>query len=144
MGTGSFPGVESGRGVTLTPYPLPVPWSWKSRAIHLLPLWGVQPVQSLSACKRSALFLLLYIQCSRISLRVRLLESFPGQCSFVLVRVTCRWWWWRSRALVESYRKGKTEVLLEKNSSQSQFVYHASHMGWPGIELKPQWWESGD
>jgi hypothetical protein len=27
MGTGSFPGVESGRGVTLTPYPLLVPRS---------------------------------------------------------------------------------------------------------------------
>jgi len=25
MGTGSFPGVKSGRGVTLTPYPLLVP-----------------------------------------------------------------------------------------------------------------------
>jgi len=38
--------------VTLTPYPLLVPWSRKSRAIHLLPLWAVQPVQSLSACTR--------------------------------------------------------------------------------------------
>ena len=27
MGTGSFPGVKSGRGVTLTPHPLLVPWS---------------------------------------------------------------------------------------------------------------------
>jgi hypothetical protein len=25
MGTGFFPGIESGRGVTLTPHPLPVP-----------------------------------------------------------------------------------------------------------------------
>jgi hypothetical protein len=31
MGTGSFPGVESGRGVTLTPHPLLVPRS-KNRA----------------------------------------------------------------------------------------------------------------
>jgi hypothetical protein len=29
MGTGSFPGVESGRGVTLTPHPLLVPWPVK-------------------------------------------------------------------------------------------------------------------
>jgi hypothetical protein len=29
MGTGSFPGVKSGRGVTLTPHPLLVPWSKK-------------------------------------------------------------------------------------------------------------------
>jgi len=27
MGTGSFPGVKSGRSMTLTPHPLLVPWS---------------------------------------------------------------------------------------------------------------------
>ena len=27
MGTGSFPGIKSGRGVTLNPHPLLVPWS---------------------------------------------------------------------------------------------------------------------
>ena len=27
MGTGSLPGAKSGRGVTLTPHPLLVPWS---------------------------------------------------------------------------------------------------------------------
>ena len=59
MGTGSFPGVKSGRGVTLTPNPLLVAWSRKSRAIPLLPLWAVRPVQSLSACTR-VLFSLLY------------------------------------------------------------------------------------
>jgi len=52
MSTGSFPGVKSGQGVTLTPHSLLVPWSWKSRAIPLLPLWAVGPVQSLSACTR--------------------------------------------------------------------------------------------
>jgi len=52
MGTGSFPGVKSGRGVTLTPHPLLVLWSRKSRAISLLPLWAARPVQSLSACTR--------------------------------------------------------------------------------------------
>jgi len=52
MGTGSFLGVKSGRGVTLTTHPLLVPQSRKSRAIPLLPLWAIQPVQSLSACTR--------------------------------------------------------------------------------------------
>jgi len=52
VGTGSFPGVKSGRGVTLTPHHLLVPWSRKGRAIPLLPLWAVRPVQSLSACTR--------------------------------------------------------------------------------------------
>jgi len=52
MGTGSFPAVKSGRGMTLNPQPLLVPWSRKSRDIPLLPLWTVRPVQSLSACTR--------------------------------------------------------------------------------------------
>ena len=52
MGTGSFPGVKSGRGVTLTPHPLLVSWSRKVRAIPLLPLWALRPVQSHSACTR--------------------------------------------------------------------------------------------
>jgi len=50
MGTVYFPGVKSGRGVTLTPHPLLVPWSRKGRGIPLLPLWAVRPVQSVSAC----------------------------------------------------------------------------------------------
>ena len=52
MGNGSFLGVKSGQAVTLTPHPLLVPWSRKSRAIPLLSLWAVRPVQSLSACAR--------------------------------------------------------------------------------------------
>ena len=52
-------GVKSGRGVKLTPHPLIVPRSRKSRAIPLLPLWAVRPVQSLSACKRVHFFLLM-------------------------------------------------------------------------------------
>jgi len=50
VGTGSFPGVKSGRGVALTPHPLLVPWSRKSSAVPLLPLWAVRPLQSLRAC----------------------------------------------------------------------------------------------
>ena len=50
VGTGSFRGVKSGWGVTLTPHPFLVPWSRKSRAIPLLPLWAVWSVQSLSVC----------------------------------------------------------------------------------------------
>ena len=50
MGTGSFPGVKSGWGMTLISRPLLVPWSRKNRAIPLLLLWAIWPVQSLSAC----------------------------------------------------------------------------------------------
>ena len=52
MGTGYFLGVKRGRGVTLTPHPRLVPWSWNSTAIPLLSLRAVRPVQSLIACTR--------------------------------------------------------------------------------------------
>jgi hypothetical protein len=48
MGTGSFPGVESGRGVTLTSHPLLVPMS---RAISLLSL------SAFVACKKGETYL---------------------------------------------------------------------------------------
>ena len=48
-----FPGGKERPGRDADPSPpLQVPWSWKSRAIPLLPLWAVRPVQSLSACTR--------------------------------------------------------------------------------------------
>ena len=50
MSIRSFPGVKSGRGVTLTPHPLLVLWSRKSRVIPLLHLWAVRPVKSLCTC----------------------------------------------------------------------------------------------
>ena len=65
MGTGSFLGVKSGRGVTLTPHPFLVLCSWKRRAIPLLPLWAVRSVQSFSACTRvhfTFSFTLYYMQ----------------------------------------------------------------------------------
>ena len=52
MGTESFLGVKSSWGMTLTPHPLLLLWSRKGRAIPLVPLWAVRPVQSLSACTR--------------------------------------------------------------------------------------------
>jgi hypothetical protein len=52
---------KSGRGVTLTPHPLLVPRSRKNRAIPLLPLWAVRPVQSLSACTSAHFTFHLYL-----------------------------------------------------------------------------------
>ena len=62
VGTGSLPGVKSGRGVTLIPHPLLVPWWWKGRAIPLLPVWAVRPVQNLSACTRVHFTFTFYTQ----------------------------------------------------------------------------------
>ena len=47
-----FPGGKERPGRNADTHPLLVPWSRKSRATHLLPLWAVRPVQSLSACTR--------------------------------------------------------------------------------------------
>ena len=47
-----FPRGKERPGRDADPSPLLVPWSRKSRAIPLLPLWAVRPVQSLSACTR--------------------------------------------------------------------------------------------
>jgi hypothetical protein len=78
MGTGPFPGVKSGRGVTLTPHPFLAPWSWKGRAIPLLPLWDVRPVQSLSTCTRVH-FTVRPVQslstCTRVHFTVRPVQS---------------------------------------------------------------------
>ena len=54
------PGLSRGKerpGRDDDPSPLLVPWSRKSRAIPLLPLWAVRPVQSLSVCTRVHLYL---------------------------------------------------------------------------------------
>ena len=60
MGTGSFPGVKSSRGVTLTPHPLLVPWSRKSRAIPQRPLWAVRPEPQ--CLYKGALYLYLRVE----------------------------------------------------------------------------------
>ena len=52
MGTGSFPVSKERLGRDADPSPLLVPWSRKSTAIPLLPLWTGRPVRSLSASTR--------------------------------------------------------------------------------------------
>jgi hypothetical protein len=55
MGKESFPGVECGRGVTLTPHPLLVPrFKKQSRAITLLSL------RAFVACKKDETYLYIY------------------------------------------------------------------------------------
>ena len=75
MVTGSFPGVKSGRGVMLTLHPLLVLWSWKSRAIPLLPLWAVRPVQSSSTCTR--VHFILPFSYSKFAHVYRLYQNIP-------------------------------------------------------------------
>jgi hypothetical protein len=60
MGIMSFPGVKSSWGVTLAPHPLLVLWSWKSRAIPLLPLWSHTACTEPQCLCKGALYLTLY------------------------------------------------------------------------------------
>ena len=46
-------------------------------------------------------------------------------------------------ALVKSYCWGNTKVHKRK-LFHCHFIYHKSHIGWPGIECVPVWWESGN
>jgi len=93
MGTGSFPGVKSGRGVKLTPHPLLVPCSRNSRAISLIPLWAVRPVQSLSACTGMHFTLLFTIYQKRpsvtgITCHTAFYRSVLSTFSFVRYEIT--------------------------------------------------------
>ena len=98
MGTRSFPGVKSGRGLTLTPHPLLVPWSWKSRAIPLLPLWAVRPVQSLSTCTRVTFtfYLITWLLNLRRILRVMFQASYMTSDA------------WNINILADSRKNGKS------------------------------------
>jgi len=71
-------GVKSGRGVTLTPHLLLVPWSRKSRAIPLLPLCAVGPVQSLSACTRVHFTFFFTLYTRKLTMRVHSLQTCAG------------------------------------------------------------------
>ena len=90
MGTRSFPGVKSDRGVTLTPYQLLVPWSRKGRDIPLLPLWAVRPIQSLSVCTRMH-FTLLFL--SRLCLRLPFISKMTSvRSSYIFHAWSSRIW----------------------------------------------------
>ena len=61
-----FPGGKERPGRDADPSPLLVPWSRKSRAIPLLPLWAVRPIQSISACTGCTLTLYLRMVTARL------------------------------------------------------------------------------
>ena len=89
MDTESFPGVKSGRGMTLTPHPLLVPWSRERRATPLLPLWAVRPVQSLSACTRVHFTFLLLYRSSLPFVISNLYHVSKFKILFTLISATC-------------------------------------------------------
>ena len=67
--------------MTLTLHPLLLPWSRKSRAIPLLPLWAVRPVQGLSACTRVHFTFTFYVT---LCLPLVLVNIVPGSFWYVI------------------------------------------------------------
>jgi hypothetical protein len=81
MGTGSFPGVNCGRGVLLNTHTLLVPRSWKSRAIPLPTLWATTgPVTGL-----------LYLFLPLVVTQVRSLVPWDVRCSRSVVTLLLVW-----------------------------------------------------
>jgi hypothetical protein len=80
MGTGSFPGIESGRGLTLTPHPLLVSRSEKqSRAIPLL------FVRAFVDCKKGETYLLHIPPAPQIRQWYYSCISFPVNYSLIII-----------------------------------------------------------
>ena len=112
-----FSGVKSGRSVTLTPDPLLVPLSWKSRAIPLLPLWAVRPLQSLSACTRVTF---TYNFCITLNItRYHLVSIFKigPKCFYKILQI------WRQYLAISPYDvKRNSDKNIWNCSSSSQLV----------------------
>jgi hypothetical protein len=97
----AFPGGKERPERDADPSPLLVPWSRKGRAIPLLPLWAIWPVQSLSACTRVCFYheciqrssgTVQYILILGTRQRSGLLHSLvlsPGKESVVLHKILC-------------------------------------------------------
>jgi hypothetical protein len=136
MGTGSFQGAKSGRGVMLIPHPLLVPWSWKCRAIPLLPLWAVRPVQSLSACTRVHFTLLTsFILHPAAALRKTILYImthmlYSGDDSWTPIDSWSSFFWWRGpqphRLANFKTHLNKLVLLLPKCNSVSKQMYRCT------------------
>jgi hypothetical protein len=88
MGTGSLPRVNSGRGVTLTPYPLLVPWSRKGRAIPLLP-YGPYGLYRASVPVQGYTLLVLYLWTSDQPVAE---TSTCQNTTLTTDRHPCPWW----------------------------------------------------
>ena len=96
------------------PSPLLVPQSWKGRAIPLLLLWAIRPVQSLSACTRAHFTCTFYPVCMGRTFATFVFLSDDNACNGMMTRT-----WWRtyghdiSLQNKEIRLKATTEILLE-------------------------------
>jgi len=120
----------SGRGVMLTSHPLLVPWSRKSRAIPLLPLWVIQPVQSLSACTRMHFFytFMLSLICKDV---LHLIVSLNSRRSSVVYA----FFWvirWRQNFICRHYGTLRLLHLLKQVGMKNTPTQHQQRR-WPDL-----------
>ena len=114
MVTESFPEVKSGRGVTLTPHPLLVPWSRKGRAIPLLPPMGLTACTEPQCLYKGAHYPYLYQSLNAYVIRT----TCQVQANPIQYILTCVQWrsylYWRPKPVftVATYNRN---YELKKN-----------------------------
>ena len=118
-----FPGGKERPGRDTAPSPLLVPWSWKSRAISLLPLWAVRPVQSLSACTRVHFTLSQCLYKSDLYLPSVPVQGRPLPYLSACTRVTFTFYLFKD---IFEWMLKKTAVLfcLRESIIRSEVVYY--------------------
>jgi len=129
MGTGSFPGLKSGRGMTLTPHPLLVLLSWKGRAIPLLPLGRAASIEP-QCLYKGDLYLFYYVSVIIPSVLYEFRESNNTKCLFVLkcgvleltVREKKKWTWWTIRVSPVTLALMTVMITVEKPKSLRRCV----------------------
>ena len=106
MRSGSIPGGKERAGRYADPSPLLAPWSRKSRAVPLLPLWAVRPVQSLSACTRVHFthFYLLGLENKKQSCHIYMRESH------------------KHNAKIKKFNPKMHERSTKKNSEENSYI----------------------
>ena len=104
------------RCVTLVPHPRLVPWSRKSRAIPLLPLWTVRPVQSPSACTRvHFIFTTLPYSCAESMRSHRKQDKVHVQMYIMYARMS-------AFCHIDFYDVGVAGVTLKRHDMHTDFI----------------------
>jgi len=88
LGYRVFPGVKSGRGVTLTPHPLLMPWSRESRAIPILTLRATPGLYRASVPAQRCTLPYLFFTPFRVIDALDASSITPAQCTLYIYYIS--------------------------------------------------------